>query len=180
MPSPQILTDPDDLNQVRAYLGLDPIDFTDAAAGGLVFLQAAELVMRKLVNKVSVDTGGAVPTVAQIMAEPPQAPATTDDTLALRIATAIYIGFQFTPSSTNAVDISVSKKVGPIETSRDRGGIGVQWVDQRNIALEQAGMYLSLITGWPEQTQTIFQLAGPTSSGASSDTVSGFWLSGRR
>jgi hypothetical protein len=136
MPDPQILTDPEEINSIRAYLGLESIDFSDESIQGLLFQGAAELTMRKLVNKVSADTGGLVPTVAQIMADPPTLPATTDDTLALKIATAIYIGYQFTPSSTNAINTSVT--VG--KQTVDRGGIGQQWTIQRDIAFEQVGM----------------------------------------
>jgi len=173
---PIILTDIDDYNQVRAYLGLDPIDFTDDSIAGLLFLGAAELVIKKLVNAAAVITAGLSPTVAQIM-DPagPLAPATEDDKTALRIATAIYIAFQFTPSSTNAINTSVT--VG--KQTVDRGGIGVQWQEQRGIAFSDVGMYLSLITGWPEQSQSVLELSGPTSSGAAPDTTSGFWLAGR-
>jgi hypothetical protein len=175
MPATTILTDPEDYNSIRAYLGLGRVDFTDSAIGGLTFLQGAELIMRKLVNTMSAQTNGAVPTADQIMADPPVSPATEDDKLALRIATALYVAFTFTPSSTNAINISTT--VG--KQTVDRGGIGVQWIEQRQVAFNDVAMYLGLITGWPEYTQNIFALSGPTSSGNDPDTVSGFWLAGK-
>jgi hypothetical protein len=170
----QIITNRDELNSMRAYLGLDPVDFTDDSIQGLTFLPAAELVIRRAVNKMSVDTSGAVPTVTQIMTG--VSPATDDDKLSLKLAVAAYVAYRFQPGATNAVDVSFSKKVGPIEINRDRGGLGVQWKDVMDIAFADAGMYLSMITGWPDQTQTIFTLSGPTSSGARPNSLSGFWF----
>jgi hypothetical protein len=172
MADPQIITEQDEFNSIRGYLGLDPVDFTDPTMQGLMFIPAAELVIRKLVNKMSADTDGAVPTVAQIIHTPsPTPPATDDDLLALKLAVVAYVSFQFTPGSTNAVNVSTT--VGKITV--DRGGLGTQWTAQRDMAMEQAGMWLAMITGWPEATQNDFVFSGPISSGSRPNNLSGFW-----
>jgi hypothetical protein len=180
MPDPQILTDPQEINSIRYSLGLEEIDFSNPAIQSLLFQGEAELDVLDAVDAMSAATNGAVPTVAQIMADPPQSPATTRDRQRLKMAVANYIAYFFGPSATNAINTSVSRKVGPIETTVDRGGIGAQWQLPMQIAFDRVGKNLSKITGWPEQTQTIFGLAGPTSSGTLPDTASGMWLLGRR
>lgn len=178
-PPGTIITNPTHVNSIRASLGVEKIDFSDESIQGLLFLQRAELRMRRTIDKVSAATAGLVPTVAQIMANPPISPATADDREALKIATALYVTYLFGPGATNAIDVSITKKVGPIETTRDRGGIGQQWEKPMQIAFAGVGEWLSEITGWPEQTQTIFTVSGPTSSGARPDTLSGLWIAGR-
>jgi hypothetical protein len=168
----RIITSPEELNDIRAFMGLDPVDFTDPAIKGLMFLGASELVIRKAVNEMSVKTNGAVPTVTQILASPPTLPATDDDLLALKMAVAAYVTVQFQPGATNAINTSIT--VG--KQTVDRGGTGDSWKNVMEIAFAQAGMYLQLITGWPDQSQTTMMLSGPTSSGARPDTVSGFWI----
>jgi hypothetical protein len=176
MPDPQILTDPQEINSIRYSLGLEEIDFSNPAIQSLLFQGEAELDVLDAVDAMSAATNGAVPTVAQIMAEPPQSPATARDKQRLKMAVANYIAYFFGPSATNAINTSVT--VG--KQTIDRGGIGAQWQLPMQIALDRVGKNLSKITGWPEQTQTIFGLSGPTSSGASPDTVSGLWIAGRR
>jgi hypothetical protein len=171
-----IITDPQEINSIRAYLGLEVIDFSDDSIQGLLFLQNAELRIRKTVNAMSVQTGGQVPTVDQIMADPPTSPATDDDQQALKMAVATYVAYLFGPSATNAINTSVTKKVGPLESTVDRGGIGAQWKEPMQIAYAAVGEFLSMITGWPDATATVLQLSGPTSSGARPDTVSGWWV----
>jgi hypothetical protein len=176
MPDPQILTDPQEINSIRYSLGLEEIDFSNPAIQSLLFQGEAELDVLDAVDAMSAATNGAVPTVAQIMADPPQSPATTRDRQRLKMAVANYIAYFFGPSATNAINTSVT--VG--KQTIDRGGIGSQWEKPMQIAFDRVGKNLSKITGWPEQTQSIFGLAGPTSSGASPDTVSGLWIAGRR
>jgi hypothetical protein len=109
MPDPQILTDPQEINSIRYSLGLEEIDFSNPAIQSLLFQGEAELDVLDAVDAMSAATNGAVPTVAQIMADPPQSPATTRDRQRLKMAVANYIAYFFGPSATNAINTSVTK-----------------------------------------------------------------------
>lgn len=171
-----IITNPQDVNSIRASLGLEKIDFSDESIQGLLYLQEAELDVSDLVDEMAAKTNGLVPTVAQIMANPPISPAVAKDKQRLKMAVANYVAYFFGPSATNAINTSIT--VG--KQTVDRGGVGSQWEIPMQIAYDRVGKNLSKITGWPDQTQTLFSLSGPTSSGTAPNTVSGLWVTGRR
>jgi hypothetical protein len=58
------------------------------------------------------------------------------------------IAYLFAVGETSAVDTSVTKSAGPYSTTRDLGGIGAQWVNQREEALKDCDQALCSITGW--------------------------------
>jgi hypothetical protein len=136
-PVGQILTSRADYQSVRDYLGVTAIDLPDSAIESSGFLPAAEAF---ILNRLALQTG--VPTLTQIMAR--TSPAVAADKAFLKAAVVYRIAYHFAVGETSAVDTAVS--VGPI--NKDLGGIGAQWVNQREEALKDCDQSLGSITGF--------------------------------
>lgn len=137
----QILTNRADYQAVRDYLGVSDDDLPDGAIESSGFLPVAEaFIVSKLVAQPGYNS--TMPTVTQIMAG--DTPATPADKAFLKAAVVYQIAYRFAVGETSAVDTSVS--VGPI--TKDLGGIGTQWKDQREEALKDCDQALGSITGF--------------------------------
>jgi len=137
----QILTNKTDYQSVRDYLGITSNDLPDGAIESAGFLPVAEaFIIARLAAQSGYNT--TVPTVTQIMAS--TTPATAADKTFLKAAVVYRIAYHFAVGETSAVDTSVS--VGPI--TKDLGGIGTQWKDQREEALKDCDQALGSITGF--------------------------------
>lgn len=135
-----IFIDPADLNSIRDYLGITTTDLTDPAIQG-AFLEDAEAFITSRLNAQS-GLGVSVPTVAQILAH--TGPAVPADLVFLKAAVKSRVGYLFASSEVNSVD--VSRTVGPV--TKDLGGIGQTWMQQREQFLIDCDQALGSITGF--------------------------------
>ncbi|MBA3829888.1 MAG: hypothetical protein H0X33_13190 [Taibaiella sp.] len=136
-PPGQILTSRADYDAVRDYLGVTVNDLSDSAIEGSGFLPMSEAF---IISKLAVQTN--CPTVVQIMAG--TTPATSYDKTFLKAAIIYRIAYHFAIGETSAVDTAIS--VGSV--TKDLGGIGAQWVNQREEALKDCDQALGSITGF--------------------------------
>lgn len=155
---------------IRAVLQVQEYTLPDETLDEITLVPGAELIIGREVAKQTVN---GVPSVALIIAG--TAPATATDLTALKAAVAYYTAYLCTFGETNMVNVAA--EVGSV--SADFGGIGDEWTKQGQYYLSQSAFFLSLLTGWKDDPLEALQVSGPTSSGASPDTVSGFWLASR-
>jgi hypothetical protein len=167
-----ILTSTSDYDQVRGYLGVDDLTLPDDIIAGFMFDGVAEARITKL---IAAQASNGVKSVAQILAAE-QATSGTTDYIFLKAAVAAYVAYLFTHGSTNAVNTSVSDGAQTI----DLGGIGAQWIEQGEKALEQVAVNLADLENWVTPSVTVFSLNGPSRANSDYDDISGFlhgaWL----
>jgi hypothetical protein len=171
-----ILTTASEYEQIRKYLGLNAVTFPDSAVSSAIFLDFAEMVISKAVNDMATSTAGFSPTVTQIMNEvatvpTPIVPATLTDRSALKNAVKYYIGWMFTPAEPNSVNTSVTLGKQTV----DLGGIGAQWIEQGQRALDLCIFALTFITGWVTVTPVNIIVNGNTRAGYDANTISGIY-----
>jgi hypothetical protein len=140
---PTILIDPADLEDVRSYLGVTTKDLSNPEIQSTGFLESAEAFITQRLN-AQPGLGVSVPTVAQIITTPPTSPAVAADLTFLKSAVIYRVAYLFANSEVNAVDTSIT--IGPL--TKDLGGIGAQWKDQREEFLKDCDQALGGITGF--------------------------------
>jgi hypothetical protein len=140
---PTILIDPADFDSIISSLGVTLQDFTYADIQSKGFLEAAEAFITKRIN-AQAGIGVSVPTVAQIMTNPPTSPAVPADRVFLQAAAIYRVAQLFGPGETNSVDVSQS--IGPV--NRDLGGLGETWLKQMDKFEAFCDQALGSITGF--------------------------------
>lgn len=140
---PVILTNHIEFDSVVSILGVTLNDFSYADIQGIGFLEQAE---NKVIKVLKAQSGYSttVPTIEDIMADPPTSPATLADRVSLQSAVIYRIAQLFGPGETNSVD--VSKTVGPV--TKDLGGIGETWLKQMDKYEAFCDQALGDITGF--------------------------------
>jgi hypothetical protein len=138
-----ILTSPADFDSIISSLGVTIQDFSYADIQSKGFLEVAEAFITKRIN-AQAGVGVSVPTVAQIMANPPTSPAVLADKTFLQAAVIYRVAQLFGPGETNSVD--VSKSTG--ENRKDLGGLGETWVKQMDKYEAFCDQALGDITGF--------------------------------
>ncbi len=137
-----ILTLQTDLDSVRSYIGVTPIDFSDTDTQSLGFLPVAEDFITSRVNAQS-GLGVSVPTVAQMLAT--TGPAVAADKDYLKAAVVYRIGYLFMVSESNVIAsnvvISNAVTMGATEAGKD-------WKSQAREALAMCDQALGSITGY--------------------------------
>lgn len=74
------------------------------------------------------------------------APATAADKVNLRNAVKFLVAALFCNGATNAIDTSQTDR----QQTKDRGGIGIQWVKQQKNAEEDCDRALKRLTNWSD------------------------------
>lgn len=132
-------------DRIRSYLGTElgitSVDFPDEAIFHESMLGEAEAEIIDLLGGQPQGTGG-VPTLTQILSG--TLPATARDKTNLENAVIYYVAALFCNGATNAIDVSITDR----NQTKDRGGIGTQWKDERENAFEDAERALRRIKNW--------------------------------
>lgn len=162
-----------DYDQVRGFLGITAANLSDTLLGGLVYLRTAEIEIRRMIDEAAAQTQGASPTTAQIFASPdPLAPATADDKTLALAAIAAYVSTRWLPGGGNTLVTSV--KSDDVQVVFKGAVLSPQ--EQEAAAMALVNKWLVMITNWPVGTQTLFQIAGPSTDLPQFSQPGGVWF----